>query len=102
MLWKERALVGKAGSAFTGSDSQHGGQEVALICIHAAMLHLGMIKLHLPYTFEGQISIDELQESHLGVTQPQDKEVNESPARMSRRAARLQGEHVTGIASRLR
>lgn len=59
-LWKERALVGKVGSAFTSSASQHGGQEVALLGIHASMLHLGMITVGLPYTFQEQMRIDEI------------------------------------------
>jgi NAD(P)H dehydrogenase (quinone) len=101
-LWKERALVGKVGSAFTSSASQHGGQEVALLSIHAAMLHLGMITVGLPYTFEGQMRIDEV----TGVTpfgvatitgQRGERKVSENELN----AARFQGEHVTRIASKL-
>jgi NAD(P)H dehydrogenase (quinone) len=101
-LWKERALVGKVGSAFTSSASQHGGQEVALLGIHASMLHLGMITVGLPYTFQGQTRIDEV----TGVTpfgvatitgQRGERKVSENELN----AARFQGEHVTRIASKL-
>src|SRR5512139_3262419 len=59
-LWRDGTLVGKVGSAFTSSGSQHGGQEAALLSVHTTMLHMGMIVVGLPYTFHGQLRIDEI------------------------------------------
>ena len=102
VLWKERALVGKVGSAFTSSASQHGGQEVALLGIHAAMLHLGMITVGLPYTFEGQMRIDEVTGvTPFGVATITGQRGERMPSENELEAARFQGEHVTRIASKL-
>jgi NAD(P)H dehydrogenase (quinone) len=54
-LWGKGALVGKFGSAFTSTASQHGGQEMTLTSIHTTMLHHGMIIVGLPYSFAGNM-----------------------------------------------
>jgi NAD(P)H dehydrogenase (quinone) len=53
-LWARDALVGKVGSAFTSTGSQHGGQEATLLTTHVPLLHLGMLIVGLPYSFKGQ------------------------------------------------
>jgi NAD(P)H dehydrogenase (quinone) len=53
-LWGKGALVGKVGSAFTSSNTQHGGQETTIVSTHFTLLHQGMVLVGLPYTFEGQ------------------------------------------------
>ena len=53
-IWKAGALVGKVGSVFTSSATQHGGQESTILSVHITLLHHGMIIAGLPYTFEGQ------------------------------------------------
>ncbi|UNK44032.1 NAD(P)H:quinone oxidoreductase [Luteimonas sp. S4-F44] len=59
-LWFRDALVGKVGSAFTSTGSQHGGQETTLQSTHTVLLHLGMVIVGLPYTFKGQLRMDEV------------------------------------------
>ena len=59
-LWKDGALVGKVGSVFTSSATQHGGQESTILSFHTTLLHHGMVIVGLPYLFEGQGGIDEI------------------------------------------
>jgi NAD(P)H dehydrogenase (quinone) len=59
-LWTENALVGKVGSVFTSSSTQHGGQETTIISTHITLLHHGMIICGLPYAFTGQSRLDEI------------------------------------------
>ncbi|KAF5432627.1 NAD(P)H dehydrogenase (quinone) [Candidatus Methanophagaceae archaeon] len=59
-LWKDRVLVGKIGSVFTSSATQHGGQESTILSFHTTLLHHGMIIVGLPYLFEGQERSDEI------------------------------------------
>lgn len=59
-LWASGALVGKVGSAFTSSATQHGGQESTVLTLIPTMLHHGMIVVGLPYEFKGQMGLDEI------------------------------------------
>ena len=59
-LWFEDKLVGKVGSVFTSTDSQHGGQETTIQSTHTVLLHLGMVIVGLPYSFKGQMRTDEI------------------------------------------
>ena len=53
-LWANGALVGKVGSVFTSTATQHGGQESTILNFHTVLLHQGMVIVGLPYTFAGQ------------------------------------------------
>src|SRR5210317_1261112 len=59
-LWMSGALVGKVGSVFTSSNTQHGGQETTITSFHLTLFHLGMIVVGLPYSFQGQMRMDEI------------------------------------------
>ncbi len=59
-LWLRGALNGKVGGAFTSSATQHGGQEVTLFSIITNLLHFGMTIVGLPYSHQGQMTIDEV------------------------------------------
>lgn len=59
-LWMNNALVGKAGSVFSSSNTQHGGQESTILSFHNTLLHQGMVIVGLPYTFKGQRVMDEI------------------------------------------
>jgi len=59
-LWAKGALVGKVGSVFTSSGTQHGGQESTILSFHTTLLHHGMLIVGLPYTFQGQTRNDEI------------------------------------------
>ena len=59
-LWMKGALIGKVGSVFTGSGTQHGGQESTILSMIPTLLHHGMIVVGLPYSFQGQSTMDEI------------------------------------------
>lgn len=59
-LWAKGSLVGKIGSAFTSSQTQHGGQETTILGMHTVFLHLGMMIVGLPYSFAGQSTMKEV------------------------------------------
>ena len=59
-LWAQGKLIGKVGAAFTSTASQHGGQETTLMGIHTNLLHQGMVIVGLPYSFQGQLKLDEV------------------------------------------
>src|SRR3982750_1277712 len=59
-LWMTGALVGKVGSVFTSTATQHGGQESTILTFHPVLLHLGMVIVGLPYAFQVQMGLTEL------------------------------------------
>jgi NAD(P)H dehydrogenase (quinone) len=59
-LWAENALLGKVGSVFTCTQSQHGGQETTITSFHSTLLHHGMIVVGLPYTAPGITTMKEV------------------------------------------
>ena len=59
-LWMKGALIGKVGSVFTGSGTQHGGQESTILSMIPTLLHHGIIVVGLPYSFQGQSTMDEI------------------------------------------
>ena len=59
-LWAKGALNGKVGGAFSSTGTQHGGQEMTLFSIIANLLHFGLIVVGLPYSFAGQMTIEEI------------------------------------------
>ena len=101
-LWSRGALVGKVGSVFTSSATQHGGQESTILSFHNTLLHHGMIIVGLPYTFEGQMRIDEVTgSSPYGASTIAGGDGKRMPSENELDAARFQGKHVAGIASKL-
>jgi NAD(P)H dehydrogenase (quinone) len=101
-LWKKNALVGKVGSVFVSSGSQHGGQEAAILSFHPTLLHLGMIIVGLPYTFESQRRIDEVAGgSPYGASTITGRAGERMPSETELAGARFQGKHVAEIASKL-
>ena len=101
-LWQSGGLVGKVGSVFTSTASQHGGQETTITSFHLTLFHHGMVVVGLPYAFQGQLRMDEITGgSPYGATtiagptgerQPSDNELD---------ADRFQGNHVAAIAKKL-
>jgi len=59
-LWAKGALVGKVGSVFVSSATQHGGQESTILSFHITLLHQGFVVVGLPYSFQGQMRNDEV------------------------------------------
>jgi len=101
-LWLKGALVGKAGSVFTSSATQHGGQESTLLSFHITLLHQGMIVVGLPYAFAGQMRNDEITGgSPYGASTIAGTKGERSPSDNELVAARFQGKHVAEIAAKL-
>ena len=102
-LWAKGALVGKVGSVFTSSATQHGGQESTILSFHITLLHHGFIIVGLPYTFQGQMRIDEITGgSPYGASTIAGGSGERQPSQNELDAARFQGKHVATIAARLK
>lgn len=101
-LWQKGALVGRVGSVFTSSNTQHGGQESTILTVHVTMLHLGMVIVGLPYSFEGQTTTAEISGcSPYGASTIAGAKGERWPNENELSGARFQGRHVTQIAARL-
>ena len=101
-LWASGALNGKVGSAFTSTATQHGGQETTLMAIHTNLLHFGMVCVGLPYSFQGQMRLDEITGgAPYGATTIAAGDGSRQPSENELEGARFQGRHVAEIASRL-
>lgn len=102
-LWAQGALVGKVGSVFTSSATQHGGQESTILSFHISLLHHGFVIVGLPYAFQGQMRIDEITGgSPYGASTIAGGSGERMPSENELEAARFQGKHVAGIASKLK
>jgi NAD(P)H dehydrogenase (quinone) len=101
-LWGSGALVGKIGSVFTSSGTQHGGQESTILSTHITLLHHGMLIAGLPYTFQGQMRVDEITGgSPYGASTIAGTDGKRPPSENELAAARFQGKHVASLAVRL-
>lgn len=101
-LWAKGALVGKVGSVFAGSATQHGGQESTILSFHITLLHHGFVIVGLPYTFQGQMRIDEITGgSPYGASTIAGGKGERMPSENELAAARFQGKHVASIAAKL-
>jgi NAD(P)H dehydrogenase (quinone) len=101
-LWAQGKLVGKLGSVFTSSGSQHGGQETTILTFFPVLLHLGMIIVGLPYAFQGQMGVSEVMgNSPYGASTIAGPDGSRQPSRIELEGARYQGRHVAEIAARL-
>ncbi len=101
-LWAKGALVGKVGSVFTSSATQHGGQESTLLSFHITLLHHGMVVVGLPYSFQGQMKNDEITGgSPYGASTIAGTQGERSPTENELQAAKFQGAHVAAIAAKL-
>ena len=102
-LWAQGALVGKVGSVFASSATQHGGQESTILSFHITLLHHGFVIVGLPYTFQGQMRIDEITGgSPYGASTVAGGSGERMPSENELDAARFQGKHVATIASNLK
>lgn len=101
-LWMTGALVGKLGSVFTASATQHGGQESTILSFHTTLLHHGMLIAGLPYTFQGQMTTEELSGgSPYGATTIVGGKGERMPSDNELAGAAFQGEHVAKLTARL-
>ena len=101
-LWVKGALVGKVGSVFASTGTQHGGQETTITSFHTTLLHHGMIIVGVPYSCEGLSNMDEITGgTPYGATTLAGADNARRPSENELRIARFQGEHVARIARKL-
>lgn len=102
-LWFKGALIGKVGAGFVSTGTQHGGQETTLQAIHLNMMHHGMLVSGLPYSFQGQMSMDEITGgSPYGASTIAGGDGSRQPSANELAGARFLGNHVAKIAAKVK
>jgi len=101
-LWAQGALIGKVGSVFTSSATQHGGQETTITSFHTTLLHHGMVIVGLPYSETRQATLNEITGgSPYGASTIAAADGSRMPSENELAMARFQGRHVATIAKKL-
>lgn len=101
-LWATGALIGKVGSVFTSSATQHGGQESTILTFHPTLLHHGMMIVGLPYSEQRQMGLDEIKGgSPYGASTIAGGKGERMPSEQELGMASFQGKHVATIATKL-
>ena len=102
-LWIQGGLVGKVGSVFASTASQHGGQETTITSFHSTLLHHGMIIVGVPYTEQRLVNMEEISGgTPYGATTLAGADGSRQPSENELAIARFQGAHVAGIAKRFK
>src|SRR5229473_5539861 len=100
-LWAQGKLIGKIGSVFASTASQHGGQETTLTSFHTTLLHLGMILVGVPYSCQGLVNMAEITGgTPYGATTLAGSDGSRQPSGNELAIARFQGKHVAETASK--
>jgi NAD(P)H dehydrogenase (quinone) len=101
-LWKKGALVGKVGSVFTSTATQHGGQETTITSFHSTLLHHGMVVVGVPYSCKELAEMTEITGgSPYGAGTLAGPDGHRTPSENELKIARFQGAHVTDVARKL-
>jgi NAD(P)H dehydrogenase (quinone) len=101
-LWAQGKLIGKVGSVFTSTATQHGGQEATILTTLPVLLHHGMVVVGLPYSFQGQMGVDQIRGgSPYGASTIAAGDGSRQPTEIDLDGARFQGRHVAQIAAKL-
>ena len=101
-LWVSGALIGKVGSVFASTGTQHGGQETTITSFHTTLLHLGMIIVGVPYSCQELVNMDEITGgTPYGATTLAGSDGRRQPSENELKIARFQGRHVAEIAKKL-
>jgi NAD(P)H dehydrogenase (quinone) len=101
-LWMKGALVGKVGSVFASTGTQHGGQETTITSFHSTLLHQGMIIVGLPYAFPGLTNMNEVTGgTPYGASTLANADGSRQPSANELDGARYQGKHVAQITAKL-
>ena len=101
-LWVKGSLIGKVGSVFASTASQHGGQETTITSFHTTLLHHGMIIVGVPYSEAGLTNMTEISGgTPYGATTMAGGDGKRQPSANELTIARFQGRHVAEIAARL-
>ncbi|MXV45225.1 NAD(P)H:quinone oxidoreductase [Saccharibacter sp. 17.LH.SD] len=100
-LWLKGALIGKIGAVFTSTGTQHGGQETTLFSLMSNLIHHGMAIAGLPYSFQGQMKVDEVAGgSPYGATTIAGGDGSRQPSATELDGARFLGKHVAQLAQK--
>ena len=100
--WVNDTLVGKVGSVFASTATQHGGQETTITSFHSTLFHLGFVVVGVPYSCKALLNMDEITGgTPYGATTLAKADGSRQPSQNELEIARFQGEHVARIASRL-
>ncbi|MEA2782452.1 MAG: hypothetical protein QOK29_3996 [Rhodospirillaceae bacterium] len=101
-LWLSGALIGKVGSVFCSTATQHGGQETTITSFHSTLLHQGMVIVGLPYSCQALMNMEEIiGGSPYGAATLAGTDGSRRPSELELGMARFQGKHVTEIAAKL-
>lgn len=101
-LWLSGALIGKVGSVFVSTASQHGGQETTITSFHTTLFHFGMIPVGVPYSEQRLVTVDEVSGgTPYGASTIAGMDGSRQPTENELAIARFQGKHVAGIAKKL-
>lgn len=101
-LWAKGAMIGKIGSVFTSSGTQHGGQESTILSFHTTLLHHGMIVVGVPYSEQRQMTVSEISGgSPYGSSTIVGPDGSRRPTENELAIARFQGKHVAEIGRKL-
>ena len=101
-LWLRGSLIGKVGSVFTSTATQHGGQETTITSFHTTLLHHGMVIVGVPYSEQGLLNMKEITGgSPYGAGTLAGGDGSRQPSENELAIARFQGKHVTQIAKKL-
>lgn len=101
-LWMNGSLIGKVGSVFASTATQHGGQESTILSSHVTLLHQGMVIVGLPYSAKEQMTLDEITGgSPYGASTITGGDGSRMPSENELKMARFQGRHVAEIATKL-
>lgn len=102
-LWMKGALVGKPGGVFASSGTQHGGQESTILTFMPTLLHQGMVVVGLPYSFQGQMGVDEIVGgSPYGASTIAGGDGSRMPSQRDLDGVRYQAKHLAGIGHKLK
>lgn len=100
--WVSGALVGKVGSVFTSTASQHGGQETTITSFHSTLLHQGMVIVGVPYSCQALLNMNEITGgTPYGASTLAGGDGRRQPSQNELTIAKFQGEHVAKIAKKL-
>ena len=101
-LWLKGSLIGKVGSVFTSTATQHGGQETTITSFHTTLLHQGMVIVGVPYSEQGLLNMKEITGgSPYGAGTLAGGDGSRQPSENELAIARFQGKHVAQIAKKL-
>jgi NAD(P)H dehydrogenase (quinone) len=101
-LWLNGSLIGKVGSVFTSTATQHGGQETTITSFHSTLLHQGMIIVGVPYSCQEILNMSEITGgSPYGASTLAGGDGSRQPSENEIKIARFQGAHVAQVARKL-